>query len=324
MLLGRYRTLIPVGRGGMSDVYIGTIAEPEDPTRRPEIVVLKQMRAGAAADAKAAGRFEEEVAIAQVLDHPNVVRGLGRGEADGRPFLVLEYVDGQPIDQLIRAAKATKADRCDEELRVCLPWILAEALAGLQYAHELAIEGRPMELVHRDFNPQNIVVDYSGSVKVLDFGIAKTTQHLVRTTTGIIKGKLRYMAPEQALEMRIDRRADIFSAGVMLWEFLSGAPFWGKRSDNETFDDLVGGVYATTIPEASPGMNAILERALARAASDRYPNAAAMRSDLLSEIQRTSPLETLKSRTAMVVNTLFADRRERTARMLEGALAGVK
>jgi eukaryotic-like serine/threonine-protein kinase len=321
MLLGRYKTLIPVGRGGMSDVYIGTVAEPEDPKRAPELVILKQMRVGAPVDLKSGPRFEEEVAIALMLDHPNVVRGLGRGEADGRPFIVLEYVDGQPIDQLIRAAKAEKANGHHEELRACLPWILAEALAGLHYAHNLSIEGRPMELVHRDFNPQNLVVDYSGSVKVLDFGIAKTAQHLVRTTTGIIKGKLRYMAPEQALEMRIDRRADVFSAGVMLWEFLSGTPFWGQRSDHETFDDLVGGVYATTVPSASPGMNAVLQRALARAASDRYPTADAMRSDLLAEIERTSSRETFKGKTAAVVNTLFAERRERMGKLIASALA---
>jgi len=281
------------------------------------------MRGPATSDPKAAARFEEEVEIAQVLDHPNVVRGLGRGETDGRPFMVLEYVDGQPIDQLLRAAKGRRAEGLEDELRVCLPWILAEALAGLHYAHELAVDGRPMELVHRDFNPRNLVVDYTGLVKVLDFGIAKTSQHLVRTTTGVIKGKLRYMAPEQALEMRIDRRADIFSAGVVLWEFSSGTSFWGPRSDNDTFDDLVGGVFATTVPTASPGTNAVLARALARAASDRYATADEMRTELLAEIARTSSTESFRARTAAVVNALFAERRERMVRMLENALATV-
>jgi eukaryotic-like serine/threonine-protein kinase len=310
MLLGRYRTLIPLGRGSMSEVHIGTAVD------RRELVILKQMRA--TADAKTAARFEEEMAIAGALDHPNVVRGLGRGEADGRPFLVLEYVDGQPVDQLLRAAKAEKTA---SQLPSCLPWILSEALAGLDYAHNLRLDGRPLDLVHRDFNPQNVVVDYSGNVKVLDFGIAKTTQQLTRTTTGIVKGKLRYMAPEQALEMRIDRRADVFSAGVMLFEFLSGAAFWGQRSDNEIFDDLVGGVYPTKLAAASAGANEILACALARAASDRYPTAAEMREDVLREFAQGANVEEIRARTASIIGSVFAERRERMAQLIERTLA---
>jgi eukaryotic-like serine/threonine-protein kinase len=307
---GAYQTLVDLGRGGMADLYVGRVADDPD-----TLCILKTLRPPV--NERRVEMFVDEARLGLLLDHPNVVRTLSVGEEAGRPFIALEYLDGQPVDRLMRRAR-----RDDPRLRWVLLWILAEALGGLHYAHELAMEGAPLNIVHRDFTPQNVFVTYDGQVKVLDFGIAKAVGRLHRTGTGEVKGKLRYMAPEQALGLRIDRRADGFSAGVMLWEFCSGSPFWKTELvDPEIFDDLVGAMYPLAIHGEAPGINSILTKALARDASERYRTAEEMRLDLVVELARMSRIDTLGVTTAALVTELFPDQRERSTKMIARALA---
>jgi eukaryotic-like serine/threonine-protein kinase len=324
--LGPYETLVDLGRGGMADLYVAradgplrTIGGCEIPTTNPDdppLVILKTLRAPLSK--QRIEMFNDEARLALLFDHPNVVQSFGAGEDAGRFYIALEYLDGQPVDRVVHRLNAQPDPRRKNEARTILLYVLGRSLGGLHYAHELTRDGISLQIVHRDFNPQNLFVTYDGRVKALDFGIAKAQGRVFRTTTtGEIKGKIRYMAPEQALSLRIDRRADVFAAGVMLWEFCSGTPFWPPDlGDRDVFEELVGGNYQTGLASESPAMNAILRRALARDASERYPTADEMRLDLMNEIARTVPLPQLAPMTSAFVSELFHDQRERTSRML--------
>jgi serine/threonine protein kinase len=310
---GAYQTLVDLGRGGMADLYVAK-AEPLLPDA--PLLIVKTLRPPITE--KRIEMFLDEARLGLLFDHPNVVRTFGVGQEAGRHYIAMEMLDGQPVDRLVNRVRLANKD--DESVRTVFLWILAESLAGLHYAHELSSEGTPLQIVHRDFTPHNLFVTYDGRVKALDFGIAKAQGRISRTTTGEVKGKVRYMAPEQALGLRIDRRADVFSAGVILFELCGGAPLWKEQlPDREVFDDLVGGAYPVGLAGASTAINAILAKALARDASERYRTAAEMRSDLLAEIERRESIAGLAAKTTALMAELFADQRDRTAKMIAHA-----
>jgi len=303
----------------MADLYVARAdAAPSEsePSNAAPLVILKTLRAPLSK--QRVEMFNDEATLALLFDHPNVVQSFSAGEDAGRYYIALEYLDGQSVDRVIH--RLVTAGRTDA--RNILLYVLGRALGGLHYAHELAREGVPLLIVHRDFTPQNLFVTYDGRIKALDFGIAKAQGRVSRTTTtGEIKGKIRYMAPEQALNLRIDRRADIFAAGVMLWEFCrNGLPFWrADLTEKDIFEELVSGNYPTELSTETPAINAILKKALARDASERYRTAEEMRMDLLTELGRSVPLSQLAAMTSTLVSELFQDQRERTARMLAHA-----
>jgi eukaryotic-like serine/threonine-protein kinase len=327
--LGPYQTLVDLGRGGMADLYVARAVDPipraangAPPTNGggmveapSPLVILKTLRAPLSK--QRVEMFNDEATLALLFDHPNVVQSFSAGEDAGRYYIALEYLDGQSVDRVIH--RVVSAGRTDA--RNILLYILGRALGGLHYAHDLARDGVPLLIVHRDFTPQNLFVTYDGRIKALDFGIAKAQGRVSRTTTGEVKGKIRYMAPEQALSLRIDRRADIFAAGIMLWEFCrNGLPFWrSELTEKDIFEELVSGNYPTELPTETPAINAILRKALARDACERYRTADEMRVDLLTELGRSVPLSQLAAMTASFVSELFQDQRERTARMLAHA-----
>jgi serine/threonine-protein kinase len=295
----------------MADLYVARAADPD-----ASLVIVKTLRPPVTD--KRIEMFLDEARLGLLFAHPNVVRTFSVGEEGGRHYIAMELLDGQPVDRLVQRVRS--ANRDDERARTVFLWILAESLAGLHYAHELSSDGTPLQIVHRDFTPQNLFVTYEGRVKALDFGIAKAAGRIFRTTTGEVKGKVRYMAPEQALGLRIDRRADVFSAGVILFELCGGAPLWNAHlQDREVFDELVGGAYPTSLPGASTALNAILAKSLARDASERYRTAEEMRNDLLAEIERRDSIDGLTGKTAALIAELFADQRDRTAKMIAHA-----
>src|SRR5262249_43765604 len=151
------------------------------------------------------------------------------------PFLEMEYLEGQSLDALRR-----KASGVGREIPLDLSvWIAAQILTGLDYAHDLAdLDGKPLALVHRDVSPHNVMLPYDGAVKLLDFGVAKAVDSTLETQTGIVKGKATYMAPEQARRDAVDRRADLFAVGVLLWEAIRGARYWGEKNEFEIFLNL--------------------------------------------------------------------------------------
>jgi serine/threonine-protein kinase len=258
-LLGAYKLIDRIGAGGMGEVW-----KAEDP-RLGRIVAIKILPPAVASDAEAMLRMQREARTAAQLYHPNIATIHSIEEHDGRLFIVMEYVQGEPLTKLIAARRLSEADVCRIGRGV------ADALAE---SHEHGI-------IHRDIKPDNIVVN-GARVKVLDFGIAKrigleTTSSDAPTAfvtqQGMIVGTVHYMSPEQALGKPLDARTDIFSLGIVLYEAVSGKlPFAGETI-TETITQIVRD-EPPAIANATPGMRAIIERCLRKSRDERFASAA--------------------------------------------------
>jgi eukaryotic-like serine/threonine-protein kinase len=216
---GKYRLLVELGRGGMADVYL---ASSSGPGGFQKLVVIKVSRVSD--DPAFAQMFLDEARLSARLEHPNVVQTYEVGEENGRQYIVMEFLDGASLYRLNRLA----APSGGVPLRLVVQ-MLSNVLGGLQYAHTLTdFDGTPLNVVHRDLSPQNLMITAQGACKLLDFGIAKTSDSRTMTHAGFYRGKLNYMSPEQAVGEAVDARADIFSVGVLLAEAITRKPFWGE------------------------------------------------------------------------------------------------
>jgi serine/threonine-protein kinase len=221
--------------------------------------------------------FLEEARLSALMNHPNVVQVYEVFLQRNVPVIVMEFLDGQPLNSIL--ARAGNGNGPSLELAIS---ILSKVLAGLHYAHTLHdLSGEPLGLIHRDVSPHNVMVTHDGQVKLIDFGIAKLARSEHRTRTGVVKGKLTYMAPEQ-FTGTTDHRADIFGVGVMLWEFAARRRYWGDLLEPAIIGRLVSGQlpHLQTRTEMDVAVWRICERALAPRAEDRYATAAEMQSDL--------------------------------------------
>jgi serine/threonine-protein kinase len=258
----------------MADVFL---AVARGPVGFNKLVVVKRLRASD--DASHVRMFLDEARLAARLSHPNIVNTFEVGEYQGKLFITMEYLEGQSLHAL-HGWLAGRSERLSEPLAA---YIAVQALKGLHYAHELVdYDGTPLGVVHRDVTPHNLMITYGGEVKVLDFGIAKAAMNATHTETGVLKGKVRYMSPEQAAERRLDRRADVFSFGIVLWEMLAQKHLF--NGDSISILTRVGSEDAPSIrsarPDVSPELEAIVARALRRKPDERYQTAEAMRVDL--------------------------------------------
>jgi serine/threonine protein kinase len=268
--ISRYRRLAELGRGGMATVYLAAARGPQGFTK---LVVLKELRPDLAQDAEFRSMFLDEARLAARLNHPNVVQTYEVGEDGDRHVIVMEFLEGQPLS---RARKVLPP--------ALVYFALSNVLTGLEHAHELLdFHGNPLRVVHRDVSPHNIFVTYSGEVKLCDFGIAKAADSSAVTATGDLKGKLSYMAPEQARGDEVDARADLFAVGVVLWETATGRRLWQNLQDVQILAQLLAGSIPSprsVDPKIDERLDAICMRALAYDKNNRYPNAAAMQADL--------------------------------------------
>lgn len=268
---GRYRRVAEIGRGGMGEVYL---ALHSGPAGFEKLVVLKTLRPEFAQEPRFVEMFLDEARLAARLSHPNIVQTNEVGIEGDVVFMAMEFLDGKPLSTLRRRF----AKKAPEKLRLVEIRVLSEALLGLHHAHELAdTDGRPLHVVHRDASPQNIFLTYDGVSKVVDFGIAKARNVSHETATGELKGKVRYMAPEQALARELDRRVDVFAVGILLWESLSGKRFWGSElNDTHVLLRLVEGrlpsirEHCFGVPEP---LLRVCERAVAFDREDRFSTA---------------------------------------------------
>jgi serine/threonine-protein kinase len=312
----KYRILAQLGEGGTASVYL---AVARGPGGFNKLVVLKTIKPILADDPDFRRMFLQEARVAARLNHPGVVQTYEVVETGGAPVIVMEYLDGEPLSKVLSSAQGSLS--LNMHLRV-----IADATDALQYAHELKdFDGRPLGLVHRDITPHNVFVTFDGQTKLLDFGIAKLTTSNPETQTGVIKGKLRYMPPEQIVGEFIDRRADIYAVGVMLWEAATGEPMWKGCSDATVMNRVLNGEIVPpreVAPNVPVRLDAICMKAMASEPSDRYATAA----ELEAEIE--SLLDDLGSRTTSrsigkVVSALFADVRERRKELIEAQLSKV-
>lgn len=274
----RYRTLGQLGSGGMADLYL---ALQQGVAGSSRLCVLKRIRKDLAGRADYASMFLEEARISASLNHPNIVQVYEVGGQERDCFLVMEFLRGRSYAHVQRAAGNEPLDYL-----VALE-VLLGTLAGLAHTHQRRdLAGQPMELVHRDISPPNVMITYEGEIKVLDFGVAKAKDSLVQTAAGILKGKVAYMAPEVIAQKPYDARADLYAVGVMLWEATAGRDRWPGMNEMAILAQLARR-QTVELPGATPrGLPALADRICARALApdpaQRHQTAEQLRADLLA------------------------------------------
>ncbi|HET6582569.1 MAG TPA: serine/threonine-protein kinase, partial [Nannocystaceae bacterium] len=273
-VVGRYVLGRRLARGGMAELFLAKargVAGFEKPC------VLKLVLPHLADDRGFAEMFLAEARLASTLDHPNVVHVADIGEVGGEYFFVMEYVHGRDVRALLRAQPGA--------LPLPAALTIAHGIAeGLHYVHEHRdADGKFLGLVHRDVSPSNVMVRFDGCVKLVDFGIAKATEQRNATRTGVLKGKVHYMSPEQCEGHAVDRRTDVFALGILLYEMTTGRTLFAGANDYYVMSRIVRGIYARprevdpTYPEM---LERIVLRALSRHPADRYVSAQALQLDL--------------------------------------------
>ena len=273
--LGPFELVAELARGGMGALYVGRQTGLGGFSRR---VPVKVIHPEIARDPDVVRMFLDEARLGGAIRHPGIVHVEAIGEHAGRPFLVMDYVEGFPLVAVLRARHRTK-QHLPVEVAVALAIQIADALHA---AHETSGEdGEPLEVVHRDVSPHNVLVDRWGHVRLIDFGIAKARTRLASTCPGVVKGKFAYMAPEQLESRDVDRRADVFSLGVLLWELLTLERLFAAGSDVETVIAIRHGrpvaPPSAHRPEVPPRLDDVVTTMLARSVDERFSTAAAAR-----------------------------------------------
>jgi serine/threonine-protein kinase len=268
---GKYELIRRLGQGGMAEVYLARQAGAAGFAKQ---VVLKQVLPQHVEKANFRAMFLDEARLAALLSHPNICQVFDLGEADGRFYLAMEYVDGLTLSQVL-AGLARRGLRMplDATMR-----IIGGVLEALHAAHSLTDEaGQPLQVVHRDVTPSNIMVAAQGSVKLLDFGIARMRGRSTETRVGMAKGKLGYMAPEQLRSQPLDARTDVFQVGAVLYQLVVGrGPYAHSMGGPTIFDDMAATRFPApraldaAIPEA---LEAIILTAMRRHPDERYQSA---------------------------------------------------
>jgi serine/threonine protein kinase len=257
--LGRYEILAPIGSGGMATIYLGRIAGPAG-FEKP--IALKVIHTHLSEDPQFVEMFFDEARIASQLQHPNIVQIFELGESQGTYFIAMEYLRGETVGAMVLRVIGDGSRRMDPRI-AC--HVIMQAAEGLHYAHEVKdFDDEHLGLVHRDISPQNLFVTYSGSVKLMDFGIARAKGLAHSTRPGSLKGKFSYMSPEQVRGKEIDRRSDVFSLGVVLWESLAGKRLFKGRNDLESLR-LVGEAKVVPVSQIRPGIPPYLDQVVAKA-----------------------------------------------------------
>ncbi len=281
-VVGKYVVQRKLAEGGMAEVFLAT-AQGAEGFEKP--VVIKRIRSGLANDASFVEMFIAEARLASRMSHPNLVHIFDFDRHEDSYYLAMEYIRGRSLLQVHKRAS---------ELSTSIPPVLVAQLGldvarGLGYAHKLSDHGQPLNLVHRDVTPHNVLLSYDGAVKLTDFGIAKAGGRA--TAAGMLKGKFAYMAPEQARGDPVDARTDLFSLGITLWELLTG----GRLFDGDTDLAVLRAVQERPVlppadlnPAVDEELSGVIVKALARAPASRYQTAAELERALLHYVRHHS------------------------------------
>lgn len=308
---GPFTLLQKIADGGMAVTWLARLTSDE-PGRE---LVIKRILPELAQDAELRDIFVEEMKIAERLEHDNVVRTFDAGEADGEYYIAMEYIWGEDLRRIVERSQA---------IGKALPLplvvdIIARAARGLWYAHNLHDEqARPIGLVHRDISPPNLMVGYDGSVKVVDFGIARAEAHYMAVRPGQLKGKYSYMSPEQVQGLEVDHRSDIFSLGIILYELTTRRRLFRAESDVETIKlvkDARIEAPQRVRADYPPRLAEIVEKALARSPEDRYRDAAAF-ADALEAFLKETRSEVSPAQLSRHMTEIFPDRIEELEEVL--------
>jgi len=302
--LGGYTIVRKLAKGGMAEIYLARSVGPEG---FEKLVVLKRILPRYAENPKFVQLFLDEAKLAASLDHPHIVHVYDMGRIDGHYFFTMEYVHGQDTRSILRKASHHKAHPIPIAIAVQIARTMA---AALHHAHERKQpDGASRDVVHRDVSPSNILVSYDGAIKLADFGVAKAASSSVRTRTGALKGKVGYMSPEQARGMPIDRRSDIFSLGVVLWELVAMRRLFKTDNDLATIQAIINAtppLLAELRDDCPPELDRVVRRALEKDPATRYQTAQQLQRDL-EELARELKLDQSSISLSHYMNELFAD-----------------
>ena len=301
----------------MADVYLAIVNGPSG-SGFTKLAVVKRLRPNLVEEPEFVAMLVDEARISARLNHPNVVQTHEVGIEGEEYYLAMEFLDGQPLHRIQR--RAARAGMCMPRGLQYL--VVVDTVAGLHHAHELAdYDGSPLGIVHRDINPQNVFVTYEGLVKIVDFGIAKAAGRAAETKAGIVKGKVRYMSPEQAMGHAIDRRCDVFAAGLLLWEAATGRHFWENQDELTILQALITGNYDASprsIDKTVPlTIDAICRKALAFNRDDRHASASELGEEL--ETFLADEITAARRQLGPFVAALFDKERKRVRSVIEQA-----
>ncbi|HEU4730971.1 MAG TPA: serine/threonine-protein kinase, partial [Kofleriaceae bacterium] len=225
---GKYLLVGEIAQGGMGEVFLAVQQGPEGFSK---ILVVKRVLGHLTADSEFTRMFIDEARLAARLEHSNIVKTYEFGEHEGQYYTVMEFLAGEDLGKMLYNL-GLRAELMALPLAI---HITAQLCNGLHFAHELTDHaGRPLHLVHRDVNPANVIVTYTGEVKIIDFGVAKFDKAEIKTATGMLKGKFAYMSPEYIQSHVLDRRSDVFSLGIVLWEMLTGRQLFARDTTGAT------------------------------------------------------------------------------------------
>lgn len=297
----------------MAEIYR---AKTFDANGTPHLVAVKRVLAHLAEDDDFIQMLVDEAKIASVLRHGNIARVYEFARAHGEYFIAMEHVDGKDMRTVLERCRTKKKPIPPEHAA----YIAAEVGSALHAAHSAVdSRGRPLRIIHRDVSPSNIICSYAGEVKLCDFGIAKATLSKVHTKTGVIKGKVKYMSPEQALGRKLDHRSDVFSLGSCLYEMLTRIPPFTATNEMDLLIKVRDAKYRP-VGELTPGipneLEQITDRCLTRSRANRYQTAAEAEGDLRVFLRKFMPNYS-RSHLGRFIRKMFATEIERELRMLE-------
>jgi serine/threonine-protein kinase len=314
---GPYNLIGRLGFGGMAEVFLAFTSGPGGVRK---LCVVKRLHRHLRKSKDFVRMFLDEARLAARLNHPNVIQTYELGEIDGAYFISMEYLQGQSLDRLMRLRDKGEPYRWYQ----LVARVLSDALEGLHYAHELTdFDGTPLQIVHRDISPQNIFVTYEGTSKILDFGVAKATTQIDQTESGVLKGKCSYVAPEQAQGGKLDRRVDVWSMGVVLWEAVTNRRLFKSNTNAATLMEVLT-AQIPLVMDVAPNMpltlGQVVENALQRKAENRYPTARRMKEDIDGYF-REIPRPISREEVGAFVSEAFGDVRTKQAKVVEECLA---
>lgn len=273
---GKYQLLDKIAVGGMAELYRAKLTGAQG---FEKLIAIKKILPNLSGEENLVTSFIDEAKLAALLHHENIVQIYDFGSMDSEYFIAMEFLFGKDLRTIRKAAKKRDVPLGMENIL----YIISRICAGLDYSHNLKdLQGRPLNIIHRDINPQNVLVTYEGQVKIIDYGIAKAASQNTKTRENLIKGKLAYMSPEQANGQAIDHRSDIFSTGIIFYELLAVR----RMFEGETMHvlSLVRDAHydppEEVIPDLPAKLNEILRRALAKDPDDRYQSAGEMLADV--------------------------------------------
>lgn len=311
--LGPYEIHAGLSVGGMAELYLASL---NGPGGYRKFVALKKILSDVQSHDRFLRMFRDEAHITAALSHKNITQVYDLGEAEDELYLAMEYILGLDLARMIRALKKrNELPPIGLSVR-----IIRDVCTALDYAHRFVdAQGQPSPIVHRDITPKNVMVGYDGQVKIIDFGVALAKNKLDVTAVGTIKGTAAYMSPEQVRGKRVDGRSDLYSAGVVLFELLTGQRLFGSKLDVDLFRQILNAPIPNARelnPGLPEGLVKVLELALAKNAEERFETGMQM-AEALHEVARDYVFDTHKTRDFMC--TAFADKLNETRAMLKFA-----